>query len=176
MRRFHTCVCSTLHLPPGERRFIERLIAASRAGQSMIEHTDLTIVSHHDGYMVHVGVLEDHADRPAGVPPTLWRLLDLAFEEGASWLSFDREELPSPGVPTYADDPPPAIGTSGAVAVRCRTCGSGDVIRDAWARWDEAMQAWTLGSTFDAAFCNACEADAALVETALETPDLEHAA
>lgn len=175
MRRFHTCVCSTLHLPADERRFIERLMVGRRAGWSLFEHTDLTIVPHHDGYMIHVGVTDDHAVRPDGVPPVLWRLLHLAADEGASWLSFDAEELPQTDLPVYPDDPPTKAGGSG-VAVRCKACGSLDVMRDAWARWDAAAQAWTLGSVFDAAFCNACETDATLDETPLGASRLEHAA
>lgn len=137
MRHFHTCVCSTLHLPADERRFIERLIESSRVGRSVIGHTDLTIVPRHDGYMLHVGVTEDHAICPDGVPPVLWRLLHLAADEGASWLSFDAEELRQSDLPDYPDDPPADAGGS-SVAVRCQACGSLDVMRDAWARWDAA--------------------------------------
>ncbi len=164
MRRFHTCVCSILHLPPYERRFIEGLIAISRARRRVSEHTDLSIVSHHDGYMIHVGVVEDHAVRPINVPPVLWKLLALALEEGASWLSFDREELPCAGLATYPEDPPPVIGDTAPITIHCKACGGTDVMRDASACWDQAAQAWTLGSVFDAAFCNACEADASLIE------------
>jgi hypothetical protein len=40
-------------------------------------------------------------------------------------------------------------------------------MRDAWAQWDENAQRWTLGSVFDAAFCNHCEADTSLAEVPL---------
>lgn len=166
MRRFHTCVCSTLHLPLEERRFIETIIADSRAGRSVIARTDLSIMAMHDGYMIHVGVVADHADRPANVPATLWTLLGRACDEGATWLEFDREEMPRADLPVYPDDPPPDA-TGPAIAIRCEACGSAEVIRDALAYWDEGAQAWMLGSIFDAAFCNACEADTTLVETPL---------
>ena len=175
MRRFHTCVCSTLHLPVEERRFIEDLIADSRAGRSVIARTDLSIVALHDGYMIHVGVVDDHTDRPANGPATLWTLLGRAWDEGATWLEFDREELPRADLPLYPDDPPPDAPGPG-VAIRCQACGSADVMRDAWARWDAGTQAWTLGSVFDAAFCNACEADATLVQTSLAASAPEAAA
>ncbi|MDJ0276290.1 hypothetical protein QLH51_05695 [Sphingomonas sp. 2R-10] len=174
MLRFHTCVCSTLHLPGEERRLIESLVAMSREGQSLIEYTDLTIVPHHDGYMIHVGVVEDRADRPANVPAALWQLLGRACEEGASWLSFDREELPCSDLPVYPDDSLP--DPVSAIGIRCEACGSADVERDAWAQWNEPAQAWTLGSVFDAAFCNVCEADATLIETPLPPMPVETAA
>ncbi len=126
--------------------------------------------------MIHVGVLEDHADRPANVPVNLWRLLGLAYEEGASWLSFDREEVPCPGLTTYPDDPPPEVDGVPARAIRCQACGGAAVMRDAWARWDEASQAWVLGDVYDAAFCEICEADATLVEVPIAAPALEQAA
>lgn len=175
MRRFHTCVCSTLHLPVEERRFIEDLIAARREGRSVGLHTDLTIVPHHDGYMIHVGILEDHADRPANVPSVLWNLLGHAVDEGASWLSFDREEIPCSGLATYPDDPPPASAAP-ARTIRCKACGGAAFMRDAWARWDEAAQAWALGEVYDEAFCEICEADATLVEVPIAAPALEQAA
>ena len=175
MRRFHTCICSIAHLPVAERRFIENLIADSRAGRSIVARTDLSIVPHHDGYMIHVGVLEDHADRPISIPPVLWQLLGIACEEGATWLSFDREEAPRPDLPVYPDDPPSAA-TARSIAIQCEQCGSADVMRDAWARWDPATQAWTLGTVFDAAFCNACEADATLVKAPLAPLSMETAA
>lgn len=54
-----------------------------------------------------------------------------------------------------------------SMAMHCRICGSDDVMRDAWAQWDENAQQWALGSMFDAAFCNLCEADTSLVEVPL---------
>jgi hypothetical protein len=53
--------------------------------------------------------------------------------------------------------------------VRCASCGSADVMRDAWACWDDHTQDWVLGSVFDAAFCEVCENDTTLVVEILET-------
>lgn len=39
----------------------------------------------------------------------------------------------------------------------CRTCGSPNVVKDAWAGWDEDKQNWVLENHFDDAFCNTCE-------------------
>lgn len=39
----------------------------------------------------------------------------------------------------------------------CAECGSDDVTLDAVARWDEEKQDWALSSTFDDAYCGACE-------------------
>lgn len=54
------------------------------------------------------------------------------------------------------------------ISMRCRTCGSADVMRDAWAEWDDALQAWVLGAVFDAAFCATCEADTSIDEISLD--------
>lgn len=53
------------------------------------------------------------------------------------------------------------------MSMRCGICGSENVMRDAWAEWDATSQAWFLGSVFDAAFCNDCEADATIAEQPL---------
>lgn len=39
----------------------------------------------------------------------------------------------------------------------CTSCGSEDVLRDAWAAWDAASGDWTLAAVFDAAWCNHCD-------------------
>lgn len=54
------------------------------------------------------------------------------------------------------------------ITMRCGTCGGANVMRDAWASWDDASQAWILGNVFDAAFCDDCEADATIVERPLQ--------
>jgi hypothetical protein len=53
------------------------------------------------------------------------------------------------------------------VTIRCSRCQSTDVMRDAWAVWDDDAQAWELGTVFDAGHCDACEGDARLVEQPL---------
>jgi len=39
----------------------------------------------------------------------------------------------------------------------CSTCGSDDVVADAWAEWDVEKQEWVLRTHFDDKFCNDCE-------------------
>ncbi len=40
----------------------------------------------------------------------------------------------------------------------CGTCGSDDVVRDAWAEWDVDEQRWVLRTEFDEAYCVSCDA------------------
>jgi hypothetical protein len=49
-------------------------------------------------------------------------------------------------------------------AMVCKTCGSDDVSRDAWANWDIGAQQWVLGSVFDHAHCHRCDGETRLVE------------
>ena len=48
------------------------------------------------------------------------------------------------------------IGAIGAIPI-CESCGSEEVVRDAWAIWDPQTGDWTLADVFDHAFCRACE-------------------
>ena len=48
--------------------------------------------------------------------------------------------------------------------VVCKSCGSSNVMRDAWAVWDEENQCWELGSIFDDAFCGDCDGETQLIE------------
>jgi hypothetical protein len=42
----------------------------------------------------------------------------------------------------------------------CATCGSEDVLCDAYAEWDVVAQAWSLQNTFDkGAYCNTCDGE-----------------
>lgn len=52
----------------------------------------------------------------------------------------------------------------------CRSCGSDQVLRDAWASWSLEDQQWQLGEVFDHAFCMACETDCDITETESEAP------
>lgn len=38
----------------------------------------------------------------------------------------------------------------------CPKCGSAEVLRDAYASWDEDAQAWALSATFDDFTCGGC--------------------
>lgn len=44
----------------------------------------------------------------------------------------------------------------------CATCGSADVLRDAWAGWNSLTGAWELDQVFDHAFCRKCDGAATL--------------
>lgn len=57
------------------------------------------------------------------------------------------------------------------IGIRCASCGGENVMRDASAAWDDHSQSWTLGSVYDAAYCDTCEADAALIEVPLVSGD-----
>ena len=56
-----------------------------------------------------------------------------------------------------------------AVDYVCVICGGNRVSRDAWADWDSAAQAWTLGAAFDDKYCHDCERQTKLVEVELST-------
>lgn len=53
------------------------------------------------------------------------------------------------------------------VAIKCKYCGSKDVVRDAYAEWDEQRQMWVLCSVFDEAYCSACGDETSLTEEVL---------
>ena len=50
------------------------------------------------------------------------------------------------------------------IDIVCKTCGSNNVSRDAWANWDSAAQQWVLGAVFDSAQCHVCENGTSLAE------------
>lgn len=58
----------------------------------------------------------------------------------------------------------------------CKTCGSTDVRRDAWAEWNREEQRWVLGEVYDQAYCNACEGETKLDEKPSEGGEIEEAA
>ena len=39
----------------------------------------------------------------------------------------------------------------------CRSCGSENVVCDAWAKWNRTAQEWELDQTFDDTFCRDCD-------------------
>lgn len=47
------------------------------------------------------------------------------------------------------------------IEVRCTTCGSTNVSKDAAAEWDTEKQDWVLSSTYDHQWCNSEECDGA---------------
>lgn len=44
--------------------------------------------------------------------------------------------------------------------MKCATCGSDNVVRDAWAEWCEVTQQWDLQNVFDYAWCIDCDGEA----------------
>jgi hypothetical protein len=71
----------------------------------------------------------------------------------------------------------PCPSTSPTRTMTCRTCGSDQVVRDAWACWSVEDQHWELGEVFDHAFCVACEDDCDLLvtESNIQPPSAESA-
>lgn len=49
----------------------------------------------------------------------------------------------------------------------CGSCSSENVMRDAWAEWDEESQKWALGTVFDAGFCSECDSESNLKEISI---------
>lgn len=188
MRRFPVCACSTAHLPLAERDTIDGLIrnAPRRCGRIIVDHPLLSIEPHQYGFWIHLGLLDDWPERPDELSPELWALLTDARKTGASWISFDRDEPPCDRFTVFpemtevapknsgnlAEPMATASPVAGKTTVRCGSCGSADVMRDAWACWDDDTQDWVLGSVFDAAFCEACENDTTLVVNKLEITEI----
>jgi hypothetical protein len=71
-------------------------------------------------------------------------------------MSQDIEANTGSSTDTRANDP---VVASARQIPTCGTCGSTDVRRDAWARWDAETRSWTLGELFDHAQCSDCERD-----------------
>jgi hypothetical protein len=53
------------------------------------------------------------------------------------------------------------------VRMVCNTCGSEDVLLDAWAEWDKAKQRWRLSEIFTAAVCGNCDGECSISEKPL---------
>ena len=50
------------------------------------------------------------------------------------------------------------------VRMKCRTCGSEDVARDASVVWDSDAQKWIRDELFDKYYCYKCEGETSIVE------------
>ncbi|WP_454883040.1 DUF5983 family protein [Sphingomonas oryzagri] len=184
MRRVPVCACSTSHLPIADREAIDQLIQSApiRDGRILIDHPTLSIEPRRSGFSVHLGLFDDHPGRPDDVSSPTWALMLHARREGAAWLVFDADEPVSNLLPIYPTEEgekeeageggepisvPAFSPASRRITIRCTACGSGNVMRDAWATWDDEAQDWVLGALFDAAFCEDCETDGTLVEQPL---------
>jgi hypothetical protein len=53
------------------------------------------------------------------------------------------------------------------ITYTCRWCGSDDVMLDAWAKWDQRRQEWTLTETFQEGYCRRCDGETRLIEREL---------
>ncbi|MDD2878557.1 MAG: hypothetical protein PHZ23_15165 [Acidiphilium sp.] len=64
--------------------------------------------------------------------------------------------------------PEPTIAPAPSrVAMVCASCGSTDVMRDAWAVWNTETQEWELGNVFDDARCENCDREVRIDEEPL---------
>lgn len=55
------------------------------------------------------------------------------------------------------------------IGFKCASCGSEDVVKDAYAVWSEDDQEWVLDATYDNTDCNGCDSkDVSLEEYELE--------
>lgn len=57
------------------------------------------------------------------------------------------------------------------ITIKCRSCGSTDVRRDAYAAWNDAAQVWELATVYDDGFCVDCNGEASLVERWIDAQD-----
>lgn len=54
----------------------------------------------------------------------------------------------------------------------CSTCGSTNVLADAWAEWCEIEQKWELQNVFDAAHCEDCDGETSIDDEELTTDNI----
>jgi hypothetical protein len=59
------------------------------------------------------------------------------------------------------------MSTKPKITIVCASCGGSNVMRDAWAEWDDSKQEWVLGTVFDAGFCADCDGESRLEEKPL---------
>ncbi len=52
--------------------------------------------------------------------------------------------------------------------LKCKVCGSTNIIKDAWAEWDEENQKWILSSVYDHVYCTNCEGETKILENNLK--------
>lgn len=53
------------------------------------------------------------------------------------------------------------------ITIKCAECGGSNVMRDAWAVWDDEEQDWILGAVMDEGYCEDCDGEATLTEEPL---------
>lgn len=97
-------ICSTAHIPADERDAIDRLIVdapRNAGGRLIVQHPGLVIEPYQFGFFVHTGLAEDDPERPNSVSPELWAILCAAAKAGSSWVLFDCDEPPAPGLRVF---------------------------------------------------------------------------
>lgn len=50
------------------------------------------------------------------------------------------------------------------INIICAVCGSADILKDAYAKWDTEKQEWVLQNVFDNTDCNICEGETKTIE------------
>lgn len=55
----------------------------------------------------------------------------------------------------------------------CKHCGSREVVKDAWASWDDSTNQWVLEEVFDDQFCRACEEGGDIIKDVTINPELK---
>lgn len=62
----------------------------------------------------------------------------------------------------------PVTTATSQIEIACEHCGHLGVMREAWAEWNVADQAWVLGQMFDFAFCLNCHRPTQMVSRAID--------
>jgi hypothetical protein len=53
----------------------------------------------------------------------------------------------------------------------CSHCHSENVVRDAWAQWDNEKQKWRLFDIFPESFCRDCEGETNIAPVLIKEPE-----
>ncbi len=72
--------------------------------------------------------------------------------------------------------PPGADHNLRPVTVRCKQCGSEEVIRDASAVWSDSDQTWELAGVNDQGYCDNCGSETSLAQRYLGTDGEDYGA
>jgi hypothetical protein len=51
----------------------------------------------------------------------------------------------------------------------CKTCGSENVLKDAWAKFNPEIQEWVLENIFDNEYCEECENETTIIDKEITT-------
>lgn len=53
------------------------------------------------------------------------------------------------------------------ITMKCKTCDSENVLKDAYAEWDVMLQEWVIQNVFDDSYCETCEGECKIKEVEL---------